>query len=374
MKRLNISQVDALFSNGAYPIEFLLFYENGVDTEAVRRAFRELSAPFWPLFGQYDRGQIVFEGYREDACFDAEVRAEAFDAGKPNQLIHNRYRHEIPPAMKRLFFLKVIQHENGTALVAKINHVAGDGYSYFYFLSALAELTRGALGAAHGQGAPSFPEPHHDRTVLREFALGDLEPEPLGDTSGPTLAFLEVPRAAVQERIQHVADAKGQRVSTNDVLAALAIQRLATVGGGQAPDAFRLTVPIDVRREIREFGHQYFGNGLMYGRIPFRRSEVGSASLEEIAVAIRQGMPKVSTGSYTRYLEELELVIHARQPSRLRPYDPAEDCLVTNLSRLPSDQLDFGSGTPSYVLPLTIGRNSAAVLGDRDQFVLRLEH
>ncbi len=85
-------------------------------------------------------------------------------------------------------------------------------------------------------------------------------------------------------------------------------------------------------------------------------------------------MPKVNTESYMRYLEELELVIHARQPRRLCPYDPAEDCLVTNLSRLPTNRLDFGSGTPDYVLPLMIGRNSAAVLGDGNRFALRVEH
>lgn len=112
----------------------------------------------------------------------------------------------------------------------------------------------------------------------------------------------------------------------------------------------------------------------MFGRLPFRRSEVGEASLDTIAIAIRTGMPEISEENYRGYLQELELLIRTRQTHRLRPYDPKTGCLVTNLSRLPTGQLDFGSGAPDVVLPSTVGRNSAAVLADGDTFVLRVEH
>jgi hypothetical protein len=154
----------------------------------------------------------------------------------------------------------------------------------------------------------------------------------------------------------------------------MVVKRLAAVEDGQGGDEFQLTVPIDVRRGIQEVSPRYFGNGLMFGRIPFSRSAVRSASVDTIAVEIRKGMPAVSGENYIKYLEELEAIIRTRQTHRLRPYDPQAGCLVTNLSMMPTGRLDFGSGTPDYVLPLSIGKNSAAVLGDGDKFVFRVEH
>ncbi len=374
MKRLNISQVDTLFANGGYPIEFLLYYANGVKTAGIRAALRELSTPYWPMFGEYRRGQIVSEGYREEASFDAEVSSGEFDPAEPNQAILGRYGHVIPRNMKKLFFLKVIQYTNGTVLLARLNHVAGDGYSYVSFLSALAEMVRHHPGSVPEQKDSFFPEPHHQRTLLRDFELGELALEPLGDTGGSAVVFLEVPKASVREQIQRIAADRDHRVSTNDILAAMVVKRLAAVEDGPVGDDFQLTVPIDVRRAIPEFGPRYFGNGLMFGRIPFRRSEVRDASLDTIAIDIRKGMPDVSRENYVTYLEELESLIRTRQTHRLRTYDPRSGCLVTNLSRLPTDRLDFGSGTPDTVLPLTVGKNSGAVLGDGDRFVLRMEH
>ena len=55
----------------------------------------------------------------------------------------------------------------------------------------------------------------------------------------------------------------------------------------------------------------------------------------------------------------------------LRPYDPDRGCLVTNLSRMPIQRLDFGAGSPGLVMPITIGRNSVAMLADREDFLLR---
>jgi hypothetical protein len=192
-----------------------------VNTETIRTALRELSSPYWPLFGEYRQGQIVFEGYQEDASFDAEVSSREFDAGEPTQELLGRYLQVIPRDMKKLFFVKVIQYRNGTALLARVHHLAADGYSYFYFLSTLAEMVRHRSGSVPEQKVSSFPEPHHQRTVLREFELGDLALEPLGDTGGSAVAFVEVPRASVRESIKRIAADRDQRVSTNDILAAM---------------------------------------------------------------------------------------------------------------------------------------------------------
>jgi hypothetical protein len=39
---------------------------------------------------------------------------------------------------------------------------------------------------------------------------------------------------------------------------------------------------------------------------------------------------------------------------------------------MPVQKLDFGSGGPEFVFLLTIGKNSAAILADKDDYLLRL--
>ncbi|MCK5705861.1 MAG: hypothetical protein KAI29_32145, partial [Cyclobacteriaceae bacterium] len=61
MKKVNISQVDALFSNMSYPIEFLFYFKEGFNTKKIRAALRKLSSIFWPMFGEYKNGIISFD-------------------------------------------------------------------------------------------------------------------------------------------------------------------------------------------------------------------------------------------------------------------------------------------------------------------------
>ena len=147
MKSLQISQVDAVFSGGSYPIEFLFYFENGVDSERIRKALRRVSPLFWPLFGRYERGRIEYEGYREEEHLEEKTLTEVFDpAGILDDVLEARRRFS-PAESGRLFFLKILHFVNGSLLVPKISHMAGDGYSYFYFLSALAAFSK--KGARH---------------------------------------------------------------------------------------------------------------------------------------------------------------------------------------------------------------------------------
>jgi len=54
--------------------------------------------------------------------------------------------------------------------------------------------------------------------------------------------------------------------------------------------------------------------------------------------------------------------------------DPRNGCLVTNLSKLPSDKLNFGAGCPELILPLTIEKNSIAILAKKENFILRFAY
>jgi hypothetical protein len=47
---------------------------------------------------------------------------------------------------------------------------------------------------------------------------------------------------------------------------------------------------------------------------------------------------------------------------------------VTNLSKLPADKLDFGTGAPKLAVPLTIEKNAAGILAKKENYLLRFAY
>lgn len=372
MKKINISQVDTIFANGSYPIEFLLYYKDSLQTEKIRSALNTLSSYFWPMFGEYDAGIIHFDKYSEKECFDEDVMNEEFDAGESNEKLYEKFCRAIPSDSKKLFFLKIIQYKNGSVLIPKLNHLAGDGYSYFYFLSVLAATSRDHDEPLKERTIRIQYKPHHRRTILKEFKFNEIELEPLQDKEKLTITFEEISRTSVRHRIKDVASNLDWQVSTNDILSAMVTKKTVAIQKGHFGDDFQLTIPIDVRRHIKEYGPNYFGNGLMLNHVNFRTIDIEKSHIHKIAIEIRKSMPAVTKESYMEYLNNLEAIIAKRQTDKLKPYDPENGCLVTNLSQLPVHRLNFGMGNPDLIFPLTIGKNSAAILAEKENFILRM--
>ncbi len=370
MKRINISQVDALFSHGGYPIEFLFFYADGFSTKRLRRALHDLSSIFWPIFGTYREGSIFFEPYREDQIFDEEAVNRGFDrteSAATDAEAVSRYRLK---EMKRLFFLKVKRFKNGTALIPKMQHVAGDGYSYFTFLSALAALSRPPRIPFKSSVIKSLFRPHHRRTVLKDFQFRGMELAPAALNERRGIECDVVSRRDVRALIEEAASSPALRLSTNDILTAKVIKKLVGIQPERWRNEINLTIPIDVRRRVDEYGRRFFGNGILLHTIEFKQEQIRGPSLLETAIQIRKSMPSITTENYTGYLEHLERMIAAGDSDRFQPFDPEKGCLVTNLSRLPVSRLDFGAGIPASIIPLTIEKNSTAILAEKENFIL----
>jgi hypothetical protein len=371
MKEVCISQVDVLFSNGIYPIEFLFYYKEGFKTEKMRRTLRGLSSIFWPMFGEYKDGAIVFDKYREEDCYDEEVVHQELNMAEIKENGFEAYSRFRQPDLKRLFFFKALRWKNEMALIPKLNHLAGDGYSYFYFLSLLAALSRPALVPFKSSLIGIFLKPHHQRTILKDFAFEGVVLKPILPADKFTVEFEEIPRTEVQSVIEEIASSDNLRVSANDILTAMAVKKLVGRQSKSWGAEVSLTMPIDVRRLVKEYGRGFFGNGLMFHTLKFKKERIENSPAKEIAVDIRKSMPHVSRESYIHYLAELEDLISEGDMEKLRPFDPDRGCLVTNLSKLPADKLDFGTGSPDFVIPLTVEKNSTAILAKKENFVLR---
>jgi hypothetical protein len=372
VKQVSISQVDALFANGAYPIEFLFAFKGPLSARRLRRALRALAPLFWPAFGEYREGVIVFDRYREEEVFDERSVGRKLDAAELETAPFETLAEFGRKDPERLFFLTATRFTDGLVIVPAMSHLAGDGYSYFFFLSALAALTRAVFLPIRGPFLKAIYKPHHRRTALGGVALqGKVRrPAPAVPPARPAVESLEVPKADIQALVRE-ASASGLRLSSNDILSAMVVKRLAEVRGRTAEAVSRLTIPIDVRGRVPELGRKFFGNGIMLHTMDLD-GPPGGADVKDLAARVRGAMPRVSRDVYRTYLAGLERMIAEERWEEFRPFDPDKGCLITNLSKLPSDKLDLGAGPPEAVVPLTVERNSAAILARGDNYVLRI--
>jgi len=374
MKKLNISQVDVLFSNGNYPIEFLLYYKNRLNSNNIRAALKTLSKTFWPLFGRYHQGTIQFDHYVEERHFDESEVDQLFEQDEPAITLYEKYRTAVSVDVDTLFFLKIIRYRNGTILIPKMNHLAGDGYSYFYFLTALAALSRVSLIPFKRYVLRRLYMPHHQRTILKSFQSKVIDVPSPRVPGTLIIEFERIPRDELRNTLKEGAVTFEQAVSSNDFLSARIVKQFIGLRKDYFGETFELTMPMDVRRQIREWGPTFFGNGIMFKRIEFKTADLENLSIYELALRIRASMPTVSRENFMVFLESLEHLIETGHPGQLKPYNPESGSLVTNLTKLPVNRLDFGEGWADFIFPLTIEKNSTAILADEDDYILRIAY
>lgn len=372
MKQINISQVSTFFANGSYPIEFLFYFPYRINIGRLHRAMKKLSTRFWTAFGSYSNGVITEKSYFVDDYIEEISLDEAFDPSIGREIIYNKFGTMNTKLSQHLFFLKVIHYTNGTVLIPIMNHLVGDGYSYFYMLSVLAAVTkRGGIPLAPAIiSAISQPKIHSE--LHSSFHFTASPPDAISLESKVQVEYLELGVTETRDQAKSVSESSGLRISTNDILSAIVVKFILEKGEKKKLENFRLVIPVDVRRGVAELGQRFFGNGLIIYNVPFEPKLVSKSSIEDLAITIRKSFPTVNLHSYEAYLKKVDGWIKDGQLDQLRPYDPDNECLVTNLTRMPIARLDFGSGPPTTIEPLTRGRSGAAVLIQDDKFVLRL--
>ena len=372
MKSVHISQVDSIFANGSYPIEFLFYYRSGLKYRAIRTALEYLSGVFWPLFGIYDGDMIRERAFDADIYLDDTIRDTLFQPDLPRKDIHEQFNSMIRDTGDALLHLNLIQYHNGTVLIVRMNHLAGDGYSFFYFLSVLAAITRSANIPFQKPMIRLFYKPHHDRTVLRKLPPVPVPRVPLPQTNVDHVEYVKLNKSEIDAKIAPYQVPRKRNISANDYLSALVVQKTLNYAPAQFTEKILLNIPVDVRRNIKEYGAKFFGNALYLHKIEFDREAVLSETPENLARQIRDSIPGVHKEIYHRYLDSLDQIMTQGRAENLVPYNPDTGCLVTNLSRMPVNRLNFGSGVPDLIFTLTIAKNSAVILADDNFHILRL--
>ncbi len=364
MHTIPVSPIDFLFSNGSYPIEFLFFFRNRCSYSALLTSLSALRSNFFPFFSSYQAG-IISENDFPLTNYIGEFQInEDFDVTCSPDEIFDRFKGIAEPEKNSLFYLRVLQLRNGTVLIPHLKHIAGDGYSYFYFLMELAARTRG--DSVHTDIRNTY------NRRLTEVTLNPsaLQPSEIPEKS-TNIKIIRHSKQSVKDNIRKIALDTGVTVSSNDYLSATLIKRMVS-DNDYAGEKFSVTMPVDVRNIVKEYGRYFIGNGLFFHKATFNAEYLRNSGEAEIAIEIRKSMPDISTESYRKYQTELLHKINERKVHELPVYNPAEGCLITNLSQLPSAKLDFGTGTPDLIFPMTVAVNSAIILSDNTDYLLRI--
>jgi hypothetical protein len=138
---------------------------------------------------------------------------------------------------------------------------------------------------------------------------------------------------------------------------------------GTANPKIYITCPFDFRRVLTNFPKNYFGCALGFATATIDFQELVPASLADLALLIKNAVSKLKADYILNALNTLETL---RQQAGLRAMEavhlrhPEFGMIVTNLTRLPIQGLDFGAGAPSTILTYVEIQGGAAILPASD--------
>jgi len=380
MKTIRISPVDMYFVNRRFPIEFVLFYPYQVQAKPLKKALKKLASYFWPAFGEYKNGEIKALTDFEDDWWEEEKVETNFDPTIKLDNLHNEFGTEYLKSLqfsknfkfpRRLCHFKLIHFQNGTLFIPTMNHLAGDGYSYFYLLSVLAALYRKRKIPFTSLLIGKIFKPRLTRIINKKIQVPNDILEGYIPNETLTVEFVEFKKTEIRQKALQASEQSGLSISTNDILCAIEVLSIFDSQSKENRSNIHLVIPIDVRRGVPEYGKKFFGNGVMLLKILFKFTEIAKSTIIKIAIDIRRSFPDVNSESFEMFNEQMIQWIDSRNFEKLLPYNPEKDCLVTNLSRIPFKALNFGDGIPTLVAPTTIGKGSTLVTSNKDNYILR---
>ncbi|UCH09396.1 MAG: hypothetical protein JSU61_09165 [Fidelibacterota bacterium] len=374
MQTIPLSPIDHVFTgSGAYPIEFIFAYDGHIDTERLTSSLRETLKSFAPLSSRLcrlsgeayglepaDEG-LVFETLTSDTDYQA--------AGDYTEYLDSVQSLEGQPLTR----IKLTHTPGGSVLGVSISHAVVDGFSYFHFLSSWSRQF-------HGQ---PFPPPSYERQLLIpeiDDPEGDLSPDELMARSGIFWCGKrrEIPRDRVywerielspttlNELLEEAQQACEIRLSHHDVISAYLWKNYLPKWSRPEEDSVTYaSIPFDFRRVLDTLPNTYLGCAVCLAVATADHDTVIHASLGELAKRLRRAINNVTPDTIHDALRALESIRRQKGLGvleELHVLNPTSGILVTNLSRLPIQQLDFGMGIPRDFQILTPAERGAVIL------------
>lgn len=344
---LELSPVEQVFTGaGACPITFVFEFSEVLPrallSTSLAQALRTFPLLQARLFDDGPRGVALVPDASVgslEVCSEAEGPARVAAALAPLDL-------HIGSETSRF---TLVEGASGCRLAASMSHAVVDGFAFVSFLCSWARIARGLPGlpvsrqriapeACTGPVTPervfadcgAFWQPGHKRSVA----------------SGLTLHRRHFSFEQLASERARVRETHGVSVSDNDLIAAQLWREFGADGPGANGDAY-LTCPVDARPLCRPLGRSHLGCAITFATaaLPVRRLHDGS--LAELALAIRKAVGAVDEARVSASMATLAGLREQHGSGALDEVHlthPERGLLVTNLSRMPLQELDFGAG------------------------------
>ncbi|UCC85203.1 MAG: hypothetical protein JSW46_09930 [Gemmatimonadota bacterium] len=384
MTSIPLTPIDHIFTGvGSYPIEFVFAYGDTIDPDRLLASLQEATRHFVPV---RSRLAAVSEDTYALQESDEGVHFEVSDSSAIVADPDARYSFLDPVNSvpgEPLTRIKLSQTPEGSVLGVSMSHAVGDGFSYFYFLSSWARLFHGG----------EVIEPFNGRELLipeSRARANDVTPADVLSDSG--IFWDERRRAIARDRIhwdrfhlsreeqsELLAEAQPDadaRLSFNDVISAhLWRTYIARWDGNEGEETTYVSCPVDFRRIIRGFPRTYFGNAVGLATRSLERRALRAAPLGRLASIIRSAVASVDE-TYMRNalgtLEAMRLQEGLTVLEENHVIHPRSGILITNLSRLPVQEIEFDAGPPIAFDILTPAVRGAVVLPADDGVDIRV--
>jgi shikimate O-hydroxycinnamoyltransferase len=352
-RALALSPIEQVFTGkGAYPITFAFSFAAPLDARALRDSLAQTLRSF-PLLAcrLADNGSRGI-GLRSDPSagalrvVDEPMTLDAVRAALVGGCIGSETaRFTLAP------------ERAGSRLTVSISHAVVDGFAFMQFMYAWARVAR---------GSPLGPVTRHAGS--EGFAEGRVSPELVRAAAG---AFWlegreraeDVPLRTVRRQFRHDelarqrAEARtthGTSLSDNDLVCAHLWREFAPAGASPDAETF-LTCPVDARPFCRQLGRTHFGCAITFATAALRREQLERAHPADVAAHVRKAVGAVDEQRFwasQRTLAALSAQHGAAALSEVHLTHPSHGLLVTNLTRLPLEGLDFGTGAPLDFEPI----------------------
>jgi hypothetical protein len=369
-----LSPIDHIFTGaGSYPIEFIFKFDGILDEAPLRKSLDEALTQF-PVVGsklvKLNDFSYGLEIDNEGCHFESVSSVHKYDEINQNHLFIDPVQSLENEPLTRI---RLTQTPEGSVLGVSISHAIGDGFSYFYFLTSWAKLF-------HNQ--PIFPPFHGREILLPKINDGDKKltsREILEDTGlflgEKRMAFSrqsikwethQFPDSELKTMVDQCQKLSESRLSVNDVVTASLWKKYMTEW--RKPDdplQAYCCCPVDFRRIMPEFPRTYFGNAVSMATVSLDYPALAESGIPELAKLIRARVAGVNPDTVMKSLNSLELL---RRQEGLQVNEcihvlhPRSGFLVTNLSKLPVNEIVFNCGPPSGCKILTTAVRGAVIL------------
>jgi hypothetical protein len=362
-----LNPIEHVFAGpGSQPITFAFSYAADLDADLLGRGLTDVLRSFPRARGTLakvsadelglepaDAG-VVFDVTRSDAAFDRSTGAEKWV--RPVSSLEG----------EPLTRVTLTRTPAGSVLAVSMSHALVDGFSYFHFLSSWARRCRG----------DRILEPSMDGEALRPAATASVGEVSAGEVLGKCGLFCDADRSGAPARpgeceSYFVSDAEigshgGPSLSQNDVVAALLWKKhLGAWAEGSGNPVTYLTCPVDVRRLTPGLSRTYFGCALCFATSAIDLAGLRSSTVGDLALRVKEAVhrvrgPYVSASMAT--LDGLRRRHGLASLARVHLRHPRHGLIVTNLTRMPMGDVDFGSGPPRAFSTYVEVRGGAAIL------------